>query len=108
MTQLDGNISLSSNASSSSSAATLAGDSFDSSFLPFSNIEPSYEDIFSQDSFSLMSSEDTSLTTSTLTAPEVMSAPAAPVYLPTSGTSSIRKKEETARILSNIIVTNQR
>jgi hypothetical protein len=55
-----------------------------------------------------MSSEDTSIATSSLTEPEVMSAPAIPVYLPTTGTSSSRKKEDTARILPNIMVTNHR
>ena len=104
MAQLDGNTSLSSN----SSAATLAGNSFDLSFLPFSNVDPSYEDIFSQDSFSLMSCSDTSLNPSTLTTPEEVSSPAAPVNPPTSGTRSLRKKDETAHTLPNIMVTNHR
>ena len=103
LVQIDGNISL------SSSTESLDLDSVDSSFLPFSDLEPSYDEIFSQETFSLMaSSESTSLGPNSASPADVTSTPVAVTPPPLASNVPTRKKDETARSLPNIMVTNHR
>ena len=100
--QLDGNTSLSSLSSlpnssicSGSLSETLSGSSHLSSFLPFANVDISYDDI---------SACDTLFTQGTLD-PSVLSITNnSPVHLP----PPISKKALTAQSLPNIMVTNHR